>query len=912
MVRNVLQQLGAALLFWALAELSLKLGVPPVLSRSVWLPAALLAGLVVLFGARFAPGLALGAGLFGAMHFASPQSGLAFLLNAFVVAVQVGVANHLLARWVKPDRQLLGARNLALAGLILGPIAGAIKAIIILPTLAMLGLASWSGIIDRVLEWITVDTITVVLFAPIVLALFDSERKHFFGQRRIMIGGLLLVATLYIGGMFGGGVLERTRVVADVQSELDKEVVWLRLRMESAQLGASLGSQSSADSAGPLRRSQADTPAGWLVLRERPALSLSVPDWLATVQARLPDGWLIYTPDFGVQPKEPRPPIEVTARVVQTQPEVAVKIRLSVPAMRRLISSSTTFVQHLLAYAAFLAAVIVFLQSARGGELELRVARNTAELQQSNDDLRMFKAMADQSTEALAVCTVPSQINDKLTVVYVNPSFNALTQYDLARDPPGSFSLIGPDTDLSAAYTLRANLLTGDPCHAELYLHRRDGSSFLADCSAFPITDRRGHVLRWVCIYRDIGNQRMHEQREIEAQRHELERQRHEQMGRMAAMLAHDFNNLMTVILGSVEMIRLHTPGSETLALLQNMEQAVNAGAEMTQQMLAFAGRGTGRIEAIDLSARLIGLHKLLKLAVPSQVNVYCRSDPRAGSCIVRMDAAQFSQVLLNLVVNAAQAIQSEGTVTVSVARAQNVQPGSTTRVRADALAEGDFVRLEVSDTGKGIPEALLARVFEPFFSTKLAGSGLGLPAIAGVVKQTGGWLEMESTPQGTRVVIYLPCATGADQQVPAKTLELSAQKAGAAHVLVVDDEAAVRSYAREVLLTAGYRVDVAIDGLDASACMQRGPVDLLIADLTMPRMGGMALIRELSTLAQRPRVIVMTGYSIDREQLSSQPSDDIAAWLQKPFTAAALLSAVRDSLVQSADSKGDGGEGAG
>lgn len=385
-----------------------------------------------------------------------------------------------------------------------------------------------------------------------------------------------------------------------------------------------------------------------------------------------------------------------------------------------------------------------------------------------------------------------------------------------------------------------------------------------------------------------------------EAQREQLEgqlrqAQKMEALGRLAGGVAHDFNNLLTVIRGHSELLldRLQ-PGDELSSNAQQIRKTADRAASLTRQMLAFSRMQVLQPKVLDMNELIADMGKLLRRLIREDIEFSLRLGDSLAR--VKADPGQLEQVLLNLTVNASDAMPLGGKLTVET---QNVIIDKT-YVRSRPLVEpGAYVLVRVSDTGHGMDAATKARIFEPFFTTKEPGkgTGLGLATVYGVVKQSGGFIWLESSPgNGSRFEIYLPQTT--EQML---SVESSIESNGRSHqkktVLVVEDEREVRELACEFLKDAGYSVLTAGDGLEAVETAERmgKSIHVVLTDIVMPKMRGPALARRLKTVLPHAKIVYMTGYLAQNGENNDYLLD--AFFLQKPFSRASLVDQVAEAL---------------
>ncbi|MFN8587203.1 MAG: response regulator [Candidatus Eisenbacteria bacterium] len=372
--------------------------------------------------------------------------------------------------------------------------------------------------------------------------------------------------------------------------------------------------------------------------------------------------------------------------------------------------------------------------------------------------------------------------------------------------------------------------------------------------------------------------------------------QKMEAVGRLAGGVAHDFNNLLTVILGYAGAVGSALPeGSPQHANVQRVIEAAKRAAGITSQLLALGRRQVLRREAFDLSEQTSRTIELLRRLVGEHITVELQLDRSLPH--VSADRAQFEQVLLNLVVNARDAMPSGGTMRIETRPAKTVDA-----VRADAVFDpGAFVALSVYDSGVGMDEATLTRIFEPFWTTKEhgKGTGLGLAVVYGAIKQGEGHVFVESEPgRGSRFTVLLPVATAPELERNAAAPPTAARPAAGRCILVVEDEQAIRVVVLQTLRNAGYRVEEAAHGADALALLDTGlRADLVLSDVMMPRMGGVQLAEELVRRHPALPIAFMSGYSEDLAVAAERTGRKLA-FLAKPFTPEVLLRFVGEQLA--------------
>jgi len=418
---------------------------------------------------------------------------------------------------------------------------------------------------------------------------------------------------------------------------------------------------------------------------------------------------------------------------------------------------------------------------------------------------------------------------------------------------------------------------------------RKDGSQFPAQVLLAPIDTPDGMLVLSITI--DNTERRLLEEQLRQAQKMDA-------VGQLAGGVAHDFNNLLTIIIGYTRMV-LDGVGADHPwhGFLTEVYQAAERAADLTQQLLAFSRKQLLQPKIVDLNQVLAHTAKMLSRLIGEQVELSVL--PESGALLVKADPGQLEQVIVNLAVNARDAMPAGGRLTLATAR---VDIGDNGLRPAPEMLPGRYARLTVNDTGCGMDAATIARIFEPFFTTKGLGegTGLGLATVYGIVKQTGGHIDVVSkVGKGATFSIYFPALEEALSREESQP-RLAQLPQGAETVLLVEDEGGVRTLGREVLQRCGYTVLEARHGAEALDLMASfaGPLHLLVTDVVMPQMHGRTLASLLT--AQRPglRVLFVTGYA-DPPLLDLGLNDGDVSLLMKPFTPSSLARKVREVLDQ-------------
>jgi PAS domain S-box-containing protein len=429
----------------------------------------------------------------------------------------------------------------------------------------------------------------------------------------------------------------------------------------------------------------------------------------------------------------------------------------------------------------------------------------------------------------------------------------------------------------------------------ESIAHRRDGTVVDIEIAGKKYVFQGEDVT--VVAIRDIAERKRNEAENKMLQRQLLHSQKMEAIGRLSAGVAHDFNNCLLAIFGYSDLVLDRYRDDPFLGRnVTGIKEAGQKAASLTKQLLAFARRQPMESRVLGLNPIITGLEKMLHRLLGEDVTLF--TDLQADMAKVRIDPGQMEQVIMNLVVNARQAMPTGGRLTIRTAQVAVTPEGSIPHANVPV---GSYVLLSVTDTGSGMDVETQARAFEPFFSTKGEGTGLGLSTVYGIVQQSGGYIFVDSAPgQGACFSIYLP-VTSAQESSEILVAPVT-EDTGSETVLLVEDEDEVRKVLHQVLIGKGYRVFQAGSGEEALAIsrLHRGAVHLLLTDITMPRMKGTELANRLLTERPQTRVIFMSGYN--EERLSGGES----AWtcLQKPFSPLTLTQTVRAIL----DAPGDAG----
>lgn len=479
--------------------------------------------------------------------------------------------------------------------------------------------------------------------------------------------------------------------------------------------------------------------------------------------------------------------------------------------------------------------------------------------------------------QGLLVTDITSPRHPK--IIHASPGFEHLTGYSQSEVlGQGCGFLRGPGTDPEFLDRVRTAINGGEELMIQVLTYRKDGSSFWNEISIFPVHDTSGELTRIVAVHTDISQRRQLEEQFRQAQKLEA-------LGLLAAGVAHDFNSLLTVINGYSEMIREGLASdSPLLPMLEEIRRAGQRSAELTQQLLASSRRQVLAPRKLNLNSVVRKTEALLRRLLAE--DIVLSSDLAEDLAPVMADPAQMEQVLMNLAVNARDAMPRGGTLKLETRNSEE--------------QDGRYVMLAVTDTGCGVSDEHRHRLFEPFFTTKRQGhgTGLGLSTVHGIVSQSGGQISVESkVDDGTTFRIWLPALHSEPSSNPEPAADLPVD--GKRTVLLVEDESGLRSLVTRVLERSGYAVYQAGDGAEGLAFLDShsGRIDLLLTDVVMPGASGPQVAEAALQRDPKTRVLFMSGYT-DDDVIRRGVLRDEMPFLAKPFTPAVLANKVRELMT--------------
>lgn len=492
-----------------------------------------------------------------------------------------------------------------------------------------------------------------------------------------------------------------------------------------------------------------------------------------------------------------------------------------------------------------------------------------------------------QMTRMPMILTDPRQ--DDNPIVFANKAFLDLTGYEESEIIGRNCRFLqGADTDRAAVADLRDAVARREAISLEILNYKRDGSAFWNAVFIAPVFDDHGELIYFFASQLDVTRRRSSEQSFRQAQKMEA-------IGQLTAGLAHDFNNLLQVVAGNIDLVLAGDLDERQHRLLSNAAKAAERGTKLTRQLLAFARKTRLEPRRINLNDLIHEFGDLIDNTVGAQIRLVTALERRLPDVLI--DPSHLEMALLNVLINARDAMPQGGTVTISTQLWK-----LNGNAAAHQLPEGDYVVLTIADEGAGMSEEVRRRATEPFFTTKGQdrGTGLGLAMVHGFVQQSLGRLELESAPgEGTQVRMLFPVATEESQR-PLRPAPRQGGGRAAAHgtetILLVEDSDDVRALAAEVLGALGYRIVLARSGEEALEMQAKETIDLLFTDIVMPGgMSGLELVEQFASIAPGVPVLMTTGYNEDL--VADIPRGTALDVIGKPYRREELADRVRMAL---------------
>ncbi|MGD0400704.1 MAG: PAS domain S-box protein [Syntrophobacteraceae bacterium] len=513
------------------------------------------------------------------------------------------------------------------------------------------------------------------------------------------------------------------------------------------------------------------------------------------------------------------------------------------------------------------------------------IFRDITERKRAEEERMRMATVIEQAAEGIII-TDTNWIID-----YVNPAFTTMTGYEDTEAIGEHLRILKSDKHDRAFYRdIRKTLTEGHVWSGRLTNKKKDGSLYETEVTASPVRNQSGAIINYVSIYRDIT-------RQVKLEMDLRQSQKMEAIGTLAGGIAHDFNNILTAIVGHAEIARFTLEEADPVH--RNLDQVLQASAraaDLVKRILAFSRQTEQRRQPVPIVSIVREALKLLRPSLPTTIEIREEISLSPEDGVIFADPTEIHQVLINLCTNAAYAMRGSGGVLL-IRLSYSAVDGCRNSPHPD-LKPGRYVCLAVSDTGHGIEPAVMEKIFDPYFTTKMTGegTGLGLSVVRGIVRAYGGAIIAESTPgKGTTFNVFL---RSMEKQIPTGTEARESLCVGAERILFVDDEAILAELGQELLGSLGYKVITKTNSFEALETFRTDPqgFDLVITDMTMPGLRGEELAREIIALRPGMPIILCTGYSelINETQAREM---GISEFVMKPYMAANLADTIRKAL---------------
>lgn len=517
-------------------------------------------------------------------------------------------------------------------------------------------------------------------------------------------------------------------------------------------------------------------------------------------------------------------------------------------------------------------------------------------------DFLASEAKAAKLLQAIERSPASIVITDREGLIeYVNPKFTQATGYT-AKEAIGQNPRIlkSGDTTPEDYRKMWTTLMSGNEWRGEFHNKRKDGSLFWEAASLSPMKNEKGEITHFVAVKEDITDKKNAEAERARLNAQLAQAQKMDSIGRLAGGIAHDFNNLLQAIQGFAEILASTTPPDDPRrADMNEIVRAADRASSLTRQLLAFSRQQALAPKVLNLGGLIKEFTRMLNRLMGENIRIELKLDPTIDPVLA--DRGQIEQVLMNLAVNARDAITGQGVVALST---RNLEISKDEAAKIVDARAGKYVALDVEDTGSGIPAEVLPRIFDPFFTTKEKGqgTGLGLSVAYGIVRQHQGFIQVSSEPgRGTRFTVALPAHTAnSDKNVDAGSdtaADLSRLKGGGESLLIIEDESGLQDFLRQIMRRAGYRPMVASNLEEARAGLLTNPdVQLVLSDVILPDGNGLEFALELRERRPGLKVILASGYAADRSRWPEIERQGFS-FLQKPYTLQLLLETIQEQL---------------
>ena len=516
----------------------------------------------------------------------------------------------------------------------------------------------------------------------------------------------------------------------------------------------------------------------------------------------------------------------------------------------------------------------------------LGVFEDISERKRAEATLRLQSSALQAAANAIV-------ITDKKGVIqWVNVAFATLTGYSVEEAVGKTPSVLRSGKHDRAFYkSLWETVIAGKVWHGEIINRRKNGSLYTEEMTITPVKGSEGGITHFIAVKQDITHRKQIEEKLMQTERMES-------IGRLASGVAHDLNNILTPIVLSAEMLHAAEDLATRECLVTSIEECAQRGASVVNQVLTFARGSKGERTRLQIPPLIKDMEKIVKETFPKNLTI--TSDIPSDLWPIKGDATQIHQVLLNLCINARDAMPEGGAIRFT---AENAQIDENFAAMVPDAKAGDYAMLALTDTGTGIPQEIIPKIFDPFFTTKEVGkgTGLGLSTVMGIVRSHGGFVTVESAEgYGTTFKLFLPLATD-DAAQPGKVQSKNMPQGKGATILVVDDESSIATSLSLVLGKNGYKVLTAADGTSALALFREhaDKIKLVLTDVMMPEMDGVELVRVLKEINPQVKIIASTGHASEIHQAELQALG-VTQTLHKPYDARKLLETLHETLQKS------------
>ena len=511
--------------------------------------------------------------------------------------------------------------------------------------------------------------------------------------------------------------------------------------------------------------------------------------------------------------------------------------------------------------------------------------RDISELMLAQEELSKLTVAIEQSPASVVIT------DSKGNIEYVNPKFTEVTDYTFEEVKGRNPNVLKSGEHPAKYYKkLWETITKGNTWHGEFHNKKKNGELFWEEATIGPITNEKGEITHFIALKEDITERKDLAQKLAQSQKLES-------IGQLAGGVAHDFNNLLTIINGYSTIILSKL--NEDDPIRKDIKEIFNAGeraGHLTQQLLAFSRKQIIRPQIVNFNNLISEMEKMLNRLIGEDIILTTKLDKKLS--YIKVDPGQIDQVIMNLAVNARDAMPEGGHLTIETTN--KTIDNTYSRQHLNAYP-GDYVMLSVTDTGTGMNEKTKAKIFEPFFTTKEEGkgTGLGLSTVYGIIKQNNGYIWVYSEPGiGTTFKIYLPVIEGMDKSNNNKSLSFKDSYSGTETILVTEDSEKIRELTAKILKEKGYKILKAANGKEALKIIETNndPIDLIVTDVIMPQMGGQKLVKKIRKINKSIKVIYISGYTDDAISRHGI-LDESFPFLNKPFNPKDLLKIVRETL---------------